>query len=374
MKHTLAIFLLILASSAFAQSQSQNQVLTIDQQTDDQRAAKSELNLAARAYMSGKFAEAQRHSERALQIDPSNKTALILIARSIHAQYRPGVESPENIARAREAIAAYQRVSTDPNEDEAYNAVKELYGAIDENDLQYAWVMQRAISFGLPTAKRVDAYIDLALLDLRSSKKTSEEISERLYSEITDKVEIANLHSATRNEIARGQELASRGLQMARQTIALDPDNDSAWTSEVELLLSIARLFELEGNDSKAEQCRAQADEVATRASSLKIKREEAARARMVTVDCGVLCDKVISTPTPPYPAIGRTARAQGAVVVQIEIDEDGNVISATAISGHPLLRAAAVQAARLSTFSRTQLAGQPVKVNGSLIYNFTLP
>ena len=38
---------------------------------------------------------------------------------------------------------------------------------------------------------------------------------------------------------------------------------------------------------------------------------------------------------------------------------------------GHPLLRAAAQGAAMASKFSPTKLSGQPVKVNGVIIYNF---
>jgi protein TonB len=84
-----------------------------------------------------------------------------------------------------------------------------------------------------------------------------------------------------------------------------------------------------------------------------------------------VLNGKATNLVLPVTPPIARAAKASGEVVVQIMIDEDGNVISATAASGHPLLRAAAVAAARESKFSPTRLSGQPVKVNGVLIYNF---
>lgn len=85
----------------------------------------------------------------------------------------------------------------------------------------------------------------------------------------------------------------------------------------------------------------------------------------------GVLNGKAIRLVTPPYPAIARSAHASGQVTVQVLIDENGNVVSATATSGHPLLRAAAQQAAMSSKFSPTKLSGQPVKVNGVIIYNF---
>jgi len=85
----------------------------------------------------------------------------------------------------------------------------------------------------------------------------------------------------------------------------------------------------------------------------------------------GVLNGKAISLPKPPYPQIARAAHASGTVVVQVLIDENGSVVSAHAVSGHPLLQAVAVQAARQARFSPTKLSGQPVKVTGVIQYNF---
>jgi periplasmic protein TonB len=85
----------------------------------------------------------------------------------------------------------------------------------------------------------------------------------------------------------------------------------------------------------------------------------------------GVLNGKAISLPKPPYPPIAKQAHASGTVVVQVTIDENGNVISAHAVSGHPLLQAVAVAAARGAKFSPTKLSGQPVKVTGVITYNF---
>ena len=85
----------------------------------------------------------------------------------------------------------------------------------------------------------------------------------------------------------------------------------------------------------------------------------------------GVLNGKAVHLAQPPYPPIARSAHASGQVVVQVLIDENGNVVAAHATSGHPLLQAAAVAAARASKFTPTKLSGQPVKVNGVIIYNF---
>jgi periplasmic protein TonB len=85
----------------------------------------------------------------------------------------------------------------------------------------------------------------------------------------------------------------------------------------------------------------------------------------------GVLNGKAISLPKPAYPPIARAAHASGTVMVQVLIDENGNVVSAHAVSGHPLLQAVAVAAARQARFSPTKLSGQPVKVTGMIQYNF---
>lgn len=91
------------------------------------------------------------------------------------------------------------------------------------------------------------------------------------------------------------------------------------------------------------------------------------------TISGGILNGKVISQPAPVYPAIARAAHAHGTVAVQVTVDENGDVVSAQAVSGHPLLQAAAVEAARQAKISPTFLSGQPVRVTGTLTYNFAL-
>lgn len=85
----------------------------------------------------------------------------------------------------------------------------------------------------------------------------------------------------------------------------------------------------------------------------------------------GVLNGKATSLPKPPYPAAARAVRASGAVNVQVTISESGSVVSASAVSGHPLLRQAAEQAARSARFAPTLLSGQAVTVTGVIVYNF---
>jgi TonB family protein len=91
-------------------------------------------------------------------------------------------------------------------------------------------------------------------------------------------------------------------------------------------------------------------------------------------VETDVLNGKAISLPRPDYPAAAKAVKAEGTVSVKVIVDESGDVISASAVSGHPLLRAASVEAARSAKFSPTIVEGRAVKVVGILTYNFVGP
>jgi TonB family protein len=115
-----------------------------------------------------------------------------------------------------------------------------------------------------------------------------------------------------------------------------------------------------------------------TVSSSLKI--EAPVIAAMVTggeppenekIEGGVLNGKALALPQPAYPPLARAAHISGTVSVQVLIDEQGNVSSAHAVDGHPLLQSVCVAAARQARFSPTLLEGEPVKVTGVIQYNF---
>jgi TonB family protein len=87
----------------------------------------------------------------------------------------------------------------------------------------------------------------------------------------------------------------------------------------------------------------------------------------------GGLGGQKLYAPEPEYPPIAKAAGAEGTVSVRVTVDEEGNVIAAKAVSGHPLLQSAAVDAARAAKFKPTVVDGKPVRVSGVISYVFTL-
>jgi protein TonB len=86
-----------------------------------------------------------------------------------------------------------------------------------------------------------------------------------------------------------------------------------------------------------------------------------------------VLNSEALSLPKPRYPALALQIHLEGVVNVQVLIDETGKVVSAKAVSGHPMLVPDAVRAANQARFSPTIINDQPVKVSGVISYNFKL-
>lgn len=87
----------------------------------------------------------------------------------------------------------------------------------------------------------------------------------------------------------------------------------------------------------------------------------------------GVLNGKAVVKPQPNYPAMAKAAREQGVVTILIVVDEEGNVTSAKAVSGPPILKGEGEKAASQAKFTPTTICGHPVKVSGVITYNFIL-
>lgn len=81
----------------------------------------------------------------------------------------------------------------------------------------------------------------------------------------------------------------------------------------------------------------------------------------------GMLNGRAIYLPQPEIPP----GEASGVVLVAVVIDEQGTVVEARAVSGPAHLHQTAVNAARLARFTPTLLMGEPVRVSGTLSYNF---
>lgn len=86
----------------------------------------------------------------------------------------------------------------------------------------------------------------------------------------------------------------------------------------------------------------------------------------------GVVNGRATNLPMPAVPSAAKMVNAAGTVSVQVLIDEKGNVVSASAVSGNQMLRATSEAAAKQAKFIPTLLSGEPVKASGIINYHFS--
>ncbi len=243
--------------------------------------AKNELNETARSYREGRFEEAEQHAKRALYLDPNNKTAPIFIARVIHQQYKPGVDQPDNIERAREAIAAYQQIlAKDPNNEEAYKAISVLFAAIKDETKLREWISARANDPNMSSEKRAEAYAILAGKDWDCSFKVTELPDVKITSTEGGNAKVTYKKPKEQKDFDTIQRCVARGLEEAETAIKYDANNESAWSYKTNLLIEAAKIADMNGEADKKAQYTRQAEVAQKRASELaeeRRKKEEAA-------------------------------------------------------------------------------------------------
>jgi protein TonB len=82
---------------------------------------------------------------------------------------------------------------------------------------------------------------------------------------------------------------------------------------------------------------------------------------------------KLIRQVNPVYPALAKQARIAGTVQLTAIIGRDGAIRNLQVISGHPLLRSAALEAVSQWLYQPTLLSEEPVEVITQIDVNFTL-
>lgn len=213
--------------------------------------SKNELNEAARSYREGNYVEAEQHSRKALELDPNSKAAPLFIARTIHAQYRPGVAAPDNIAKAREAIEAYRQIlQNDPQNDEAYRAIAFLYERIKEDGKLREWITSRANDSSAPPEKRAEAYIVLASKDWNCSFQLTEP-NKVTTSAGEGRASVSYNKPKDQKDFDTAQMCVKRGLEEIENALKFDPNSEPAWSYKTNLLLEAVKLAKMEG---KADQ------------------------------------------------------------------------------------------------------------------------
>ncbi|HEX8847617.1 MAG TPA: hypothetical protein VF791_23450 [Pyrinomonadaceae bacterium] len=260
--------------------------------------AKSQLNEAVSAYKSSKYEAAEQHARKALELDPANENATLILAIILQAQYRPLDASDPNRMKAEEAIGLYRQIEEkNPNDEQAFKAVTVLFDYLaraserqileaeeqsrksrpkaeklrwtEEADRrrkeaarlseeQLAWVKKRAENKTVADPGRSEAYAFLAENKLRCSKAITER---NVQPARTNGGSLAVKFKKPEDpvEYDKAVQCINEGLELAYTALSLNVESEAALAAKYRLLLEAGKLARMGGDEKKAAEYERQA-------------------------------------------------------------------------------------------------------------------
>ena len=188
-----------------------------------------EIRAALCEIKNGDSAKAQNALERILAQEPNNIYSHRLLPGTLADQIIKGNNTQANIERIRKAIDAYSKFSQNEmfSKDErlwANNLIPNLYERISAEETT------KALLFGAQDTARI--------AEMRSSYYLRLAVQEKW---LADEI-ISGKNRLSKVEIARATDSITKGLGFANEAIALDNDNESAWSYKASLLILASKI------------------------------------------------------------------------------------------------------------------------------------
>ena len=221
--------------------------------------AKNQLNEAARAYREGRFPEAEQHSREAAALDPDNKTAPMFIARTIHAQYRPGVQSSREYCQG---PGGNRGLSANSRKKPARTKKLTRLSLISTARSKKTTSCDTGSPHARPTKSVEPAKTSRGLRRagqqglglLVQDHRTADEQSTTIDRSTNNKATVSYKKPKDQKDFDQAQMCVKQGLAEAENAIKFDPNNESAWSYKTNLLLEASKLAEMDGKtEQKAE-------------------------------------------------------------------------------------------------------------------------
>lgn len=252
--------------------------------------ARKNLVDGAEAYKNRKFDQAEQLFRDAIARDPEalnleGKTARLFLARTLHSQF---IGDQENTAKAEEAIQEYRRVlDSDIKDNSSFKAIANLLNKLGRTDEEQKWVTDRTNNEAVPKDQRAEALTSLASKHITCANEITD--NEPVKQTVT-KGEVASFvfkkpekeedFTKLKDCINQGTELIDRAISFEDASIkdpgkidlkpmtdkelsdllSLDKIFQSAWSYKANALIQKMRLAEMEGDETKREEFKKEAE------------------------------------------------------------------------------------------------------------------
>src|SRR5579884_4067758 len=180
--------------------------------------ARDQLNKGVASYKNARYEQAIEHFKNAVDLDPELKNAKIYLAAAYVAQYIPGVDSPENLQNANNAIAQYKAVlDKDPNNVNAVKSLAGLYFQMKKFDdaKQYN---QKAIQLD---ANDPEAYYSIGVIDWTEAYQPRMEERAKLGLKPDEPIKDKKVCEALQQ---KNSDIVKDGIDVLNKALSLRPD------------------------------------------------------------------------------------------------------------------------------------------------------
>lgn len=254
--------------------------------------ARDELNKGVQAYKNANYEQAIEHFKDAVRYDDDLKVAKLYLATAYRSQYVPGVDTPDNLSMAQQALDGYRAIlEKNPTDVDSIKGTAWLYMQMKKWDEARQYYKKAAeldpndpdLYYSIGFIDWSQAYEDAANTKAKSGLKVEDELKSK-----QDQKVCAELR-------AKDGATVEEGLQMLQTAIDKRQDYDDA-------MAYMNLLYRRKANDMTCEDAQARADYVKTAndwsdkaMAARKKKAEEAAKKNQG----GIVLDTATPTPAP---------------------------------------------------------------------------
>jgi TonB family protein len=355
---------------------------------------RSLMNLGVLSYKNHQYEQAIGAFQKATELEPGNVNAHLYLGTAWMVTFIPGVQLPDNSARAERARSEFLRaLGLAPNNQTALSSLAYLNlqeaGGIQDQAAKFRklddardWFL-RVVS---ADPRNRDAYYSLGVIDWMKWYPNLMAARANLGMRPEDPGPLSDAAIRLDLRMKYGPTIED-GITNLNKALEIDPAYDDAMAYMNLLIRERAYIRDSPGeyrSDIKeAEQWfqkalaakrTGQTTAPAPTPAPPPFRATSDSTPTRIRVGGNVQSANLIQKVDPVYPPLAVQARVQGTVHFTAIIGKDGRVMSLQLIGGHPLLVQAAMDAVNRWLYNPTVLNGTPVEVVTQVDVQFTLP
>ncbi|HEY6308821.1 MAG TPA: tetratricopeptide repeat protein [Candidatus Angelobacter sp.] len=255
--------------------------------------ARDELNKGVQAYKNANYEQAIEHFKDASRLDENLKVAKLYLATAYRSQYVPGVDAPDNLSMAQQALDGYREIlEKDPQEMRALQGTAWLYMQMKKWD-QAREYYQRAIKV---EPNDPDLYYSIGFIDWSQAYEDAATVKAKAGMKVEDEMKGKPDQKICAELRAKDGAAVEEGLSNLQTAIDKRQDYDDAMAYMNLLLRRKANDMTCDDPQARAEYVKTANDWSDRAMAARKKKAEEAAKKNQQN---GIVLDTPTPTPAP---------------------------------------------------------------------------